>query len=144
MFLLMGLCFGMSAFALLAGAVWAYFSRQRKMENRVAAVGTVVELTTQITTSARASIICPVVEFTASSGEKIRFTSDFGSRPAGHKIGQSVNVHYDPVDPQKAEIDSAMNLWLTPLILVFMGVVTCCLAFSFLGVYALGASSFSP
>lgn len=28
MFLLMGLRFGMSAFALLAGAVWAYFSLQ--------------------------------------------------------------------------------------------------------------------
>lgn len=142
MFLFMGLCFGLSALALLGGAVWAYFSQQRKLERRVAAAGTVVELTTRATTSGRASIICPVVEFTATSGEKIRFTSDFGSRPAGHKVGQSVNVRYDPDDPQKAEIDSAMNLWLIPLILVFMGVVACCLAVTFLGVYGLGASSF--
>src|SRR3989304_2922501 len=104
MFLLMGLCSGTTALALLVGAVWAYFSQQRKMESRVAAVGTVVELTRQVTASARASIICPVVEFTASSGEKIRFTSDFGSLPASHKTGQSVTLRYDPVDPQKAEI----------------------------------------
>ena len=139
MFLFMGLCFGVSAFGLLGGALWTYFKQQRQMESRVAAVGTVVELTTQVT--ARSSIICPVVEFTASSGEKIRFTSEFGSRPAGHKVGQSVNVRYDAADPQKAEIESAMNLWLIPLILVFMGAIACCLAVAFLGCYALGLSS---
>ncbi len=141
MFLFMGLCFGVSAFGLLGGALWAYFKQQRQMESRVAATGTVVELTSRVTASGRGSIICPVVEFTASSGEKIRFTSDFGSRPAGHKVGQSVNVRYDAADPQKAEIESAMNRWLIPLILVFMGVIAGCLAVAFLGFYALGLSS---
>jgi hypothetical protein len=68
MFLIMGLCFGISSFGLIIGAVWAYFSQQRKMEGRVAAIGTVVELTTQAT--ARSSIMCPVVEFTTSSGTR--------------------------------------------------------------------------
>jgi len=144
MFLLIGLLSGFSAVALLIGAVWAYISQQRKMESRMAVTGTVVELTTQVTTSGRASIFCPIVEFTIPSGEKIRFTSDFGSRPAGHKIGQSVKVRYDPIDPQKAEIESAMTLWLTPAILVFMGVIACCLAVSFLGVYLLAGPSISP
>jgi hypothetical protein len=142
MFLFMGLCFGVAAFGLLGGALWAYFKQQRQMQSRVAAVGTVVELTTQAT--ARGSIICPVVEFTASSGEKITFTSEFGSRPAGHQIGQSVNVRYDANDPQKAEIESAMNLWLIPLILVFMGAIAGFLAIAFLGFYAPGISSSSP
>lgn len=142
--MLMGLCSGIVALALLIGAVWAYLSQKGKIARRVLAVGTVVELTNRITASARASIICPVVEFAAPSGEKIRFTSDFGSLPARHKIGQNVNVRYDPVDPIKAEIESAMNLWLTPLILVFMGIITCCLAVVFLAVYGLGASSFAP
>jgi hypothetical protein len=144
MFLLMGVCFGISAFGLVGGAVWAYFSQQRKMESRVAAVGTVVELTTRVTASGRSSMICPVVEFTTPAGGKIRFTSEFGSRPAGHKVGQSVNVRYDPVDPQQAEIESTMNLWLIPLILAFMGIIACCLAVAFLGIYGLDPSSFSP
>jgi len=144
MFLFMGLCFGISAFGLLGGAVWSYFSQRRKMDSRASAVGMVVELTNQVTASGRASLICPVVEFTASSGEKIRFTSDFGSRPAGHKVGQSVKVRYDPLDPHQAEIDSVMNLWLVPLILVFMGGIAGCLAFAFLVFYTLGASTFSP
>ena len=138
MFLFVGLCFGISALGLLGGAVWAYFKQQRTMESRIAATGIVVELTTQVTQ--RGSIFCPVVEFTVPSGEKIRFTSEFGSRPAGHKIGQSVNIRYDAVDPQKAEIESTMNRWLVPLILVFMGVIACCLAVTFLGFYGIGVS----
>jgi len=143
MFLLMGLCFGVSALGLLGGAVWAYFKQQRQMEGRVAATGTVVELTSRTTASGRSNILCPVVEFTVASGETIRFTSDFGSLPARHRIGQSVNVRYDAVDPHQAEIESAMSIWLTPLILIFMGIIACCLTVSFLGVYVLGNPSFS-
>ncbi len=140
MFLLMGACFGLSALALLGGAIWAYFSQQRKMASRVAAVGTVVELTTRVAASGRAGLICPIVEFTAPPRGNIRFTSEFGSFPAGHKIGQSVTVRYDPADPQQAEIESAMNLWLIPLILVFMGGIAGCLAITFLGFFGLGVS----
>ncbi len=114
----MGLCLGIAAFGFLVGAVWAYFKQRRQMESRVPATGT-------------------VVEFSMPSGESVRFTSDFGSRPASHKIGQTVNIRYDPGDPQKAESESAMTLWLTPLILVFMGAVACCLTVAFLGVYIL-------
>jgi Protein of unknown function (DUF3592) len=138
MFLLFGLCSGLAAFGLLGGAAWTYFKQQRTMQSRVAATGTVVELTRQNTT--RGYILCPVVEFTIPSGEKIRFTSEFGSRPASHAIGQSVAVRYDPADPQKAEVESAMSLWLVPLIMVFMGVIAGCLSVAFLGFYAFGIS----
>ena len=138
MFLFMGLCFGISALGLIGGAVWAYFKQQQTLESRVATTGIVVELTTQVTQ--RSSIFCPVVEFTLPSGEKIRFTSEFGSRPAGHKIGQSVNVRYEAADPQKAEIESTMNRWLVPLILGFIGVIAGCMGVVFLGIYGLGVS----
>jgi len=138
MFLFMGLCFGIAAVGLLGGAVWAYFKQQQTTESRVATTGSVVELTTQVTQ--RGSMLCPVVEFTTLTGAQIRFTSEFGSRPAGHKIGQSVNIRYDAADPQKAEIESPMNRWLVPLILVFMGVIACCMGVVFLGFYGLGVS----
>lgn len=144
MFLPMGFCFGIAAVALLGGAVWAYVTQQRKMSSRAEATGTVVELTRTATASGRSTVICPVVEFTTPAGEKVRFTSDFGSLPAKHTIGQSVNVRYDTVEPHKAEIDSAMSLWLTPIILVFMGSIACCLGIVFLAVYGLGVSSISP
>jgi len=141
MFLIMGLCLGVSAFALLVGAIWAFVSQRRQAESRVSMVGTVVDLVSRVTTSGRASMLCPVVEFTASSGEKIKFTSEFGTLPASHKIGQSVTVRYDAVEPQKAEIETATTRWLGPLVYVFMGVIACCLSVFFLGFYALLGSS---
>ena len=144
MFLIMGLCLGFSAVGLLGGAVWTYFKQQRTTESRIAITGIVVELTKHITASGRATMICPVVEFTVPSGEKIRFTSEFGSRPASYKIGQNVNVRYDPADPQKAEVESTMNNWMVPLILVFMGAVACCMAIVFLAFYGLIPPSAFP
>jgi hypothetical protein len=140
-FLLMGLCMAIASPVLLAGAAWSYFSQKRKMEERQPAAGTVVELVHRITGSGRGGIYCPVVEFTATSGQVVRFTSEFGSRPAMHRVGQSVDVRYDPADPHKAEINSTVSRWLTPAILVFMGLIGCCLAITFLGVYGLFLST---
>jgi hypothetical protein len=115
------------------------------MSSRVEATGAVVELTRRTTASGRSNIIVPVVEFAVPSGEKIRFTSEFGSLPAKHTIGQSVNIRYDAVDPHQAEIESTMSLWLVPLILVFMGAIACCMAVVFLAIYGFApAPSFSP
>jgi hypothetical protein len=106
-------------------------------QGRAKATGTVVELVSRITTSGRASIMCPVVEFTTPSGEQIRFTSDFGSLPARHTVGQSVKVAYDPADPHQAEIDSAANRLIVPIILGFMGILFCCLGTVFVAVFLL-------
>ncbi len=144
LFPLLSLCLGIVALGLFGGAVWAYFKQKGQMESRVPTTGTVVELVHQSTTGGRTGIFCPVVEFSLPSGEKITFTSDFGSRPPSHKIGQSVKVRYDPADPHKAEIESGMTTWLAPVILVFMGAIACCLTIAFLAVSVLGNSSFSP
>ena len=138
MFLLMGLCFGLSAFGLIGGAVWAYLKQQRTMQSQIEATGTVVDLHRQV--SNRGYIFCPVIEFTIPSGEAIRFTSGFGSYPAHDKVGDVVKVRYDANDPHKAEVDSALSNWLTPLILGFMGVIACCLGTVFLAFFAAGVS----
>ncbi len=138
MFLLMGLLAGLAAVGLLIGAGWTYFKSQREMQSRVATTGVVVELVRRSTT--RSHILCPMVEFTSPAGEKLRFTSDFGSLPAGYQVGQGVKVRYDPANPQNAEIESGMSLWLAPLIMVFMGVIACCLSTAFLVFYSFGIS----
>lgn len=141
MFLFMSLCLGLSTFGLLGGAVWAYLKQRNALQGRVATTGTVVELTQRDTASTRGYIICPVVEFSIPSGETIKFASEFGSFPASNKVGDTVKVRYDAADPQKAEVDSGLSLWLTPLILAFLGIIACCLAAGFLVFYLAG---FSP
>ena len=139
MFVIFGLCSGLAAFALLVGAAWSYFKQQRTMQSRVPTNGVVVELAQR--PGNRGYVYCPVVEFSVPSGEKITFTSEFGSRPASHQIGQMIAVRYDSADPQNAEIESGLSLWLFPLIMVFMGAIACCLSVSFIGIYL---AEFSP
>ena len=138
MFLIFGLCFGLASLGLLAGAAWSYVKSQRTLQSRVPTNGTVVEIAQR--PGNRGYIYCPVVEFTAPSGETIRFTSEFGSRPAGHTVGQVVAVRYDPADPQKAEVESDMSTWLGPLVFGVMGLIACCLSVAFIVFYASGVS----
>lgn len=119
---------GMVGLGLIAAATWTYYNQQNKMAKNVGTLGIVVDLTRELMDPGSPGVYCPIVEFTLPSSEKIRFTSKFGSRPASHKVGQSVNVRYDPVDPQNAEIDTALSNWLVPGILAFIGIIFCCLS----------------
>ena len=138
MFLIFGLCSGLAALGLLAGAAWSYFKTQRTMQSRVQTTGTVVALAAK--PGNRRNIYCPVVEFTTPAGEKIQFTSEFGSNPASDKVGDVVRVRYDSADPQKAEVESDMTTWLGPLVFGCMGLIACCLSVAFLGFYGFGIS----
>lgn len=103
--IIVSLLAGLLGLALLGAAVWTFYNQRNKAVSGITATGTVVDLTREMTTPGSTGVYCPVVDFTLPSGEKITFTSDYGTRPASHKVGQSVTVRYDPDDPQKAEVD---------------------------------------
>jgi len=125
--IIVGLFVGLIGVALLAAAGWTFYNQRNKAMAGVTTTGKVIDLTREIMNPGSSGVYCPVVEFSLPSGETITFTSNYGTRPASHKVGQSVNVRYDQDDPQKAEIDSALSKWLVPGILAFMGVLACCL-----------------
>jgi hypothetical protein len=123
--------FGVAAYVLYANK-----TEQTKWENQPTATGTVVELSKRVSAARPGSGIMyhPVVEFQAPSGETIRFESSFGSMPAGQRVGQSVQVHYNPDHPQEAEIESPVTRWLGLGIAGFMGLIGACLGFGFIAV----------
>ncbi len=126
--IIVSLCAGLLGVVLLGAAAWTFYKQRDKAMSGVRATGKVIDLTREITTPGSTGVYYPVVEFTLPSGETITFTSDYGTRPASHKVGQSVTVRYDPDDPQKAEVDSALSIWLVPGILAFIGAIVCCLS----------------
>lgn len=96
-----------------------------------------VDLERRIIQAGSLGIYCPVVEFTAPSGENVRFVSEFGSLPASHRVGQSVKVRYDALNTEKAEVDSGASRWLVPAIMIGIGVIFCCFTVFALAVYFL-------
>lgn len=111
--------FAIIGLILLGGALYLYQDKQAFLEKSEVAQGTVVEL---LSTKSKNSISYrPVVQFITKVGEKIKFSSSVGSNPASYNVGENVEVLYDPINPNKAEINGFSSLYLAPLILGVIG-----------------------
>jgi hypothetical protein len=65
----------------------------------------------------------PEVQFTAPDGQPVKFRSSMSSSPAAYRVGEAVDVLFDPANPRKAEIDDFKTLWLGPVIGGSMGLL---------------------
>ncbi|GAB3509195.1 hypothetical protein GCM10027341_45890 [Spirosoma knui] len=63
----------------------------------------------------------PTVRFKTPVGESFTFTSSVGSSQHSHRVGQQIDVRYLPGDPEDAQVDEFMGLWLTTIVLAFIG-----------------------
>jgi Protein of unknown function (DUF3592) len=72
----------------------------------------------------------PQVQFISADGKTITFTSPMGSNRKSYRIGDVVQVLYDPEGPENAAIKSFSRLFLVPIIvtaagLVLLGIAIC-------------------
>lgn len=63
----------------------------------------------------------PVVSFTTAQGYLYIFTDGEGSDPPTYKVGEAVEVLYNPDDPRDATIHSWMSIWMGPLWITVIG-----------------------
>lgn len=121
--ILIGLLFILIGLAILIGGAVSAVKQSRESARRVAATGTVVDLVKRVFTARSGGVYCPVVEFTTAAGQVVRFESQFGTMPATHQVGQTIRVHYEVADPQKAEVDSVTSRWFVPGCMIGMGLL---------------------
>lgn len=62
-----------------------------------------------------------VVEFQAPNGKTVRFVEKTSRTRFIMNTGHEVNVLFDPDKPEKARVNSFMNLYLSPIILLIVG-----------------------
>ncbi|APB33072.1 hypothetical protein GlitD10_0758 [Gloeomargarita lithophora Alchichica-D10] len=67
------------------------------------------------------NVYYPVVKFVGSDGEPVRFEGQVGSTPPAFRVGQMVEVLYNPAQPQSARIRSFMELWFGATIFAGIG-----------------------
>ncbi len=116
----LGVLFPLIGLGLLVGAFVSNIRQRQQLATRTSAAGRVVGFEKKRFTAGSAGVFCPVVECEAPAG-LTRFVSSFGSRPAAYSVGEGVKVLYDPAEPQKAEIHSALSRWLGPVVMGGMG-----------------------
>ncbi len=106
---------------MLAGAFYLYQDKQAFLKRAETVQGTVVELISK--RSDKSTTYAPVVAFATKAGNKIEFTSSVSSNPPSYNEGESVEVLYDPANPNDADINGFASLWLGTLILGILGTV---------------------
>jgi len=65
----------------------------------------------------------PVFEFRTLQGKKVEFSGNLQTNPPQFKVGQTVEVLYDPEDPEEARINRGFNLYFVPAFLGLFGLV---------------------
>lgn len=106
---------------LFAGiGLWLYSSDQDLASSGARATGTVIAITSYRDSDGD-TMYRPVVEFTDAAGNRREFSSDISSSSSEFSRGETVDVIYDPAQPENAIIDSFMERFFLPLIFGGLG-----------------------
>lgn len=100
----------------LWGAYAAYTSWRLENEGETT-TGTVVSLEESNDSEGGCCVYSPVVEFEAD-GRTYSFEGENASDPPAYKVGEQVEVVFDPADPDTAQINKWTERWLFPIIII--------------------------
>lgn len=100
----------------LWGAYAASVSWKLQNEGEIT-TGTVTRLEESETSEGYCCVYSPVIEFEVN-GQTYEFENDNASSSPDYEIGSSVNVRYDPANPNTAQIDKLIERWLFPVIII--------------------------
>jgi hypothetical protein len=120
-----GIVFAVVGLAMLVIAIVVFSRTRRFLATAVSAQGTVTEMiqrTGKDREGRTSTIWAPRVRFTVSD-QTIEFESKVGSSPPRYAEGQTVEVKYDPQDPNSARVAAASSMWLVPVLVGGIGVI---------------------
>jgi len=99
------------------GAYISYNNYQLRT-NGASIIGTVVRL--EESSGDGGTTYSPVFQYEVN-GQIYEFESQNSSSPPTHRVGEQDTIFYDPANPEKAQIDSFMDMWLAPSLLLCVG-----------------------
>jgi hypothetical protein len=108
--------------ALLALTFWLYSREQAFVAGASHAVGTVVQLSVDRNDNG-STVYYPIVAFTTARGDSVTVRSKVGSNPPSWRVGDAVDVLYDPADPQGARLAGFFHLHIGSFVFGILGLV---------------------
>ena len=99
--------------------------------------GTVSGFSTVTDSDDNSQTYCPIVQFSTETGQQVTYYSNTCNSPPAHQVGDSVEIYYDPENPEKAQIKGFWSQYLAVIIVGCIG-----LAFTLFGsMITIGSSS---
>jgi hypothetical protein len=75
----------------------------------------------------------PVFRFRTLDGRDVEVTEKLISNPPQFKVGQIIDVLYDPENPSRARVKKGFNLYFVPILLGFLGLLFGCVGVILIG-----------
>ena len=123
--ILFGLAFAAAGLWVARISALAFGARRRWKTEGVVADGEILGFEERRDTDPQdhRPLFAPIVQFRPGGGSPIRFVSSQAQRPNPYTVGQIVPVRYMPLEPAKADLDSAAGSLLVPLATAVMAIV---------------------
>jgi Protein of unknown function (DUF3592) len=93
------------------------------LSNDLSATATVTSLASDLDSSGN-PVKCPVVNFTAANGQAIHYdASDFCANPPRYQVGQTIQVLYDPQNPNNVQFSGFVGEFGEGMLFTFLGLL---------------------
>ena len=119
--LIFGLIFGGVGFLLAALAMFFLIRTRIFINNSQQTQGTITQMV--YSRDSESSGYIPVFRFRTLQGQEVEVSGNLRTNPPQFQVGQTIDVLYDPDNPQKARIKKWMNLYFVPALLGFLGLL---------------------
>jgi len=120
-----GLVFGGVGTLLVALALFFFIRTRIFINNSQQTQGTITQMV--YSHDSESSGYTPVFRFRTFQGQEVEVSGNLRTNPPQFQVGQTIDVLYDPENPQKARIKKWMNLYFVPALLGFLGLVFGCI-----------------
>jgi hypothetical protein len=122
--MIFGLVFGGVGFLLTALALIFLVRTRIFISNSQQAQATITQMV--YSSDSEGGGYTPVFRFRTLQGQEVEVSGGLRTNPPQFKVGQTIDVLYDPDKPQKARIKKWFNLYFVPALLGFLGLVFGC------------------
>jgi len=119
--IIFGLIFGSVGFILIALALFFLVRTRSFINNSLQTQGTITQMA--YSSDSEGGGYTPVFRFRTMQGQEVEVAGGLRSNPPQFKVGQVIDVLYDPDNPSRARIKKWFNLYFVPMLLGFLGLV---------------------
>lgn len=120
-----GLCLGFTAFIMVTLALFFLFRTRSFISRSRQTRGTITQMVYESGTEGGGYL--PIFRFRTLDGQEIEAKSNLATNPPQFKVGQIIDVLYDPDKPDQARIKKWHNLYFVPTLLGFLGLLFGCI-----------------
>ncbi len=113
------LIFGGIGFVLLAIAGLLFLREQSFLNKAEHVMGTVTDL--DRSESDGDTSYCPVIDFSTTDGQNVRYHASICSSPPAFDVGDSVKIIYDPSNPKNVQMENFWDEYVAPFVLGVVG-----------------------